>query len=114
MIFTIRSRHSSGRGIEAQMTTHATKLVTADELLAMGDIGRFELIRGEIAQLSWPHFNKGITAARVGTDIASFVGDRHLGVVAMAAGYQIESDPDTVRAVDVSFVSRKRGVSPPG
>ena len=38
----------------------------------------------------------------------TFVREHNLGRVYVELGYQLFSDPDTVRGPDVSFVSRKR------
>ena len=58
------------------MTLAATKPITADELLAMGDIGRCELIYGEIAVRQPAGALHGFTAARFGSYLAEYVEDR--------------------------------------
>jgi Uma2 family endonuclease len=91
------------------MSGIATKLITAEELLKMGDIGRCELIYGELVMISPAGFCHGEIALRIGHLLASFVEERDLGVVLAAeTGYVIERDPDLVRAPDASFVRKQR------
>jgi Uma2 family endonuclease len=91
------------------MSGIATKLITAEELLKMGDIGRCELLYGELVMMSPAGFSHGEIAARIGNLLATFVEERDLGVVLAAeTGYVIERDPDLVRAPDASFVRKQR------
>jgi Uma2 family endonuclease len=90
------------------MTT-AIRQITAEELLAIGDIGRCELIRGEIVPMSRAGSEYGRIAAKMLRVIANFVHEKKLGVVMAAeTGYTIERKPDTVRAPDVSFIVASR------
>jgi Uma2 family endonuclease len=89
--------------------TDLSTLLTADDLLALGDIGRCELIRGELVMMSPASANHGVVAARLLLLIGSVVQQHELGATfAAETGFKIESDPDTVRAPDVSFVQKKR------
>jgi len=87
----------------------ATKSITAEELLAMGDIGRCELIYGEIVTMSPAGVPHGIVAMRIGSFLSRFVDEHDLGIVLAAeTGFKIESDPDLVRAPDASFIAKSR------
>jgi Uma2 family endonuclease len=87
----------------------STKLITADELLAMGDIGRCELIYGELVMMSPAGFTHGEVASRIGRLIGNFVEDNDLGVTLGAeTGYILARNPDLVRAPDVSVVQKGR------
>lgn len=89
------------------MTT--TKLVTAEELLAMRDIGRCELIYGELVMMSPAGLPHGMVAMRIGRFLSEWVDRNDLGVVfAAETGFKIESNPDLVRAPDVSFIRKER------
>lgn len=91
------------------MTTTTTKPVTADELLAMGDVGRCELIYGEIVMMSPAGVSHGIVTMRIGRFVSEFVDQHELGIVLAAeTGFKIESNPDLVRAPDVSFIRKQR------
>ena len=90
-----------------------TKLMTADELLAMpGGFGkRYELVRGELVTMSPAGFDHGVIAGRISVHLAAHVTSRKLGVVLSAdTGYLIKRNPDTVLAPDASFVAAARVV----
>jgi Uma2 family endonuclease len=91
------------------MTVSITKLIAADELLRMGNIGRCELIHGELIMMSPAGAEHGVMAARFSRFLGAFVDDRDLGVVFGAeTGFKVDVDPDTVRAPDASFVRKSR------
>lgn len=87
------------------MTLAETKLISADELLAMGNIGRCELIYGELVMMSPAGVPHGMVAARFTQFLTAFVDQHNLGVVLAAeTGFKIETNPDLVRAPDTSFI----------
>ena len=91
------------------MTAQATKRITAEELIEMGDIGRCELIYGDLIMMSPAGFGHGEIALRIGRLLGNFVEEHDLGVVLAAeTGYLVETDPDLVRAPDASFVRKDR------
>lgn len=93
----------------------ATQLTTADELLRMPRDGwRYELQEGELLRMPPPGFQHGATAGEISGRLFSHVRANGLGVVPAAeTGYKLRSDPDTVRAPDVSFVSNERLAATP-
>src|SRR5437660_1457908 len=96
------------------MTLTPTKLVTAEELLAMGDIGRCELIRGEIIQMAPAGAEHGDVAAQILFVIARHAKAHDLGkVYAAETGFTIARNPDTTRAPDVAFVRKDRVAATP-
>ena len=87
-----------------------TQTVTAQDLLEMpGDVFRYGLLRGELKKMS-PAGNKhGEITVSFSWRIAQYVEANDLGkVYAADTGFLLSSDPDTVLAPDVSFVSRNR------
>jgi len=86
------------------------QLVTADELLAMPRDGfRYELVKGELRKMSPAGFEHGTIVINVSLLLAQHVKANNLGRCAGAeTGFKIASDPDTVRAPDLSFISRER------
>ena len=97
------------------MTTTAipptAKLMTVAELLAMPDDGfhRHELVKGELTTMPPAGGEHGAIGINVATNINVFVRRNDLGVVFNSdTGFIIDSDPDTVRAPDVSFVRKER------
>lgn len=85
------------------------KRITVADLLAMPDDGkRHELVAGELIELPPPILEHGETQANVGRILGNFVLPRKLGKVFTEAGFLIASDPDSVRAPDVAFISARR------
>jgi Uma2 family endonuclease len=88
----------------------AASLLSAEDLLNMPHDGwRYELIEGVLHRMPPPGFAPGSLAAQIGGLLFSHVHQHKLGrVLAAETGFQIASDPDTVGAPDVSFVSNER------
>jgi Uma2 family endonuclease len=84
--------------------------VTADHLLLMPDDGfRYELVKGELRRMNPAGNVHGRVTMCVAWRLARYVEENQLGTVyAAETGFSLASDPDTVRAPDVAFVSRTR------
>lgn len=82
--------------------------VTADVLLQMPDDGsRYELVQGELRRMNPAGNVHGRIAALVTRRLAQYVEENQLGTVyAAETGFRLFSDPDTVRAPDVAFLSQ--------
>lgn len=73
-----------------------------------------ELVRGQLVVREPPGTRHGAIAAKLGYYLSDFVQQHGLGIVfAQDTGFKIGSDPDTVRAPDVAFVSRDRAAQIP-
>ena len=92
------------------MAVQTVAPMTADELLAMPHNGYcYELIQGELRQMSPAGRQHGRIAAKIGSCLEAFVASNGLGeTYAAETGFIIDTEPDTVRAPDVSFVARER------
>jgi Uma2 family endonuclease len=90
------------------LITAGKKQITADELLAMGDIGRCELIEGEIISMAPAGAQHGDVAMEIAYRIKAFASANKLGKVYAETGFIIKRNPDTVRAPDVAFVQSAR------
>ena len=90
------------------MTTAAK--VTAEQLLHLTDDGfRYELVRGELIKMAPAGSEHGELAMRIGWRLAQYTEIHKLGkVYAAETGFHLASNPDTVRAPDVAFVSQQR------
>jgi Uma2 family endonuclease len=88
----------------------ARQQVSADELLRLPDDGfRYELVRGELRQMTPAGNVHGRVAMSFSWRLAQYVQENQLGTVyAAETGFKLSTDPDTVRAPDVAFVSRAR------
>lgn len=88
----------------------ASQVTTAAELLRLprGEF-RYELIKGELRTMTPAGFEHGAVGVHLGWRLAKFVEENQLGVVLAAeTGFQLEEDPDTVLAPDISFVSKSQ------
>jgi Uma2 family endonuclease len=83
---------------------------TASELFEMPDDGfRYELVKGELRKMSPAGGEHGVVVVNVTLLLGQHVKTNNLGVCCGAeTGFKIASDPDTVRAPDLAFVSRER------
>jgi Uma2 family endonuclease len=86
------------------------KLMTAEELLCLPNDGmRHELIQGELLTMSPAGFEHGRVTNRAGRSLGNHVEAHGLGAVVDGdVGFKLSSDPDTVRAPDVAFVSAEK------
>jgi Uma2 family endonuclease len=85
-------------------------ITTAEELLnAPADLGRCELVRGELIMMSPGKGRHAAVGLRIGRALLNFVEANSLGqVFDSSAGYVLSRDPDTVREPDVSFLTTER------
>ncbi|HEY7034592.1 MAG TPA: Uma2 family endonuclease [Thermomicrobiales bacterium] len=85
----------------------ATKPLTADDLLTIP--GDYELIRGELREVSPSSAEPTMVALNVGSPLHLFVGQHKLGLVTGAdGGFNLFPDRRTVVAPDVGFIRRGR------
>jgi len=86
-----------------------TKLMTAEDLFEMGSDSGYELIRGELIEMSPANHRSSEMAARLIYKLGSLVYEQELGHLSGAdGGFLISRNPDTVVAPDVAFVRRDR------
>jgi Uma2 family endonuclease len=83
---------------------------TANELFEMPDDGfRYELVKGELRKMSPSGWEHGVVVVNITLLLGQHVKTNGLGACSGAeTGFKIASDPDTVRAPDLAFVSRER------
>ena len=93
-----------------KMSTSTTALMTAEELmkLPMGWGFRYELINGELITMPASGYPHGRVTVRLSTPLAQFIWDRGLGeIFAAESGFKLTSNPDTVLAPDISFITKE-------
>jgi Uma2 family endonuclease len=84
-------------------------ITSAEQLFAAGNLGRCELVRGELIMMSPAGASHGRIVLNLSTPLDMFVRQHSLGMVfAAETGFRIGQNPDTVRAPDVAFVSAER------
>ena len=87
-------------------TTH---LMTAEELFKLDDDShRHELIKGELLTMSPPGKEHGLVTTNLSTLLHNHVKVNNLGVLYAETGFRLESNPDTVLAPDIAFITRDR------
>lgn len=86
------------------------KTWTVDDLLAFADDeNHYELVRGELVMTPPASARHGKFAARMVRVLSTHIAEHELGEVYTAEpGFQLASDPPTLRAPDVAFVRRER------
>ena len=90
-------------------TPVAAPLITGEELLAMGDIGRCELVDGRIVPRSPTGGEHGSLESDLGFVLRHFVQEHNLGwVMTGEVGIYTRRHPDRVRGADVVFLSKER------
>ena len=89
------------------------RLYTADDLWERAHEERdkrFELLRGKIIEMSPPGGLHGQTAGDIYVLLRAFTKQHQLGYVTVETGYIIATDPHTVLAPDVAFISHDLSV----
>lgn len=75
----------------------------------MGDIGRCELVNGKIIKLPYHSHLHGFYEAVVSFMLAKFAREQNLGVVlGGGTGVYTYHNPDTVRGMDIAYISNER------
>ncbi len=93
----------------------ASSITTAEQLLhRASELGRCELVRGELIMMSPAGFRHGRIAARLAQLLLNHVDEHGLGIILGAeTGFILARNPDTVRAPDVAFVKAQRAKEAP-
>ncbi|MGH2531636.1 MAG: Uma2 family endonuclease [Thermomicrobiales bacterium] len=86
-----------------------TKLYTVEDVEAMGSDVPYELIRGELREVSPSFVGPSIITSRIHVRVALHVEERDLGFVTSAeGGFVLLRDPDVMVAPDVGFIRAER------
>ncbi len=84
-------------------------LLTAEDLWRMPRDGRrYQLVKGELVEMTPVGRRHGRIALKLGSALGSYVDAQKLGETMVETGFCLECQPDTVRAPDVSFLSTER------
>jgi Uma2 family endonuclease len=92
-----------------QIDATGKTLVTGEDLARLGNIGRSELVKGEIVYMSPTGYAYADYEGNFYAALRAFVRQNKLGRVLVGeVGIYTRRDPDTIRAADVAFVSQAR------
>jgi Uma2 family endonuclease len=111
---TVKNPIEEGMSMTAYLTSappHAdqVQLLTGDEVFAMGDIGRSELINGRLIVMSPASYSHGIVENNFGAKLGNFAKHQQFGQVLTGdIGIYITRNPDTIHAADVAYISNER------
>lgn len=84
-------------------------IITGEELAALSDAGPCELVAGSIVPVTPTSDEHGGYEANIASILLSFVRTHGLGKVRSGeVGVYTRRNPDTIRAVDVLFISHER------
>lgn len=94
--------------------SRTTGLVTAEELARLPDDDyRYELVEGRLVRMSPVGYSHSAVVSRLLTRLNEHLRSRALGIVHTELGFTLASNPDTVRAPDISFIRPERIPSTP-
>ena len=97
------------RQLKTINSTTSKTLVTGDELLEMGDIGPVELINGEIIEQMPTGSRHAKIEGLITFFLINFLRTVNLGhILTGEAGVYTQRNPDTIRAMDIGFISNER------
>jgi Uma2 family endonuclease len=83
--------------------------LTGEDLFELGDIGRAELVKGEVMRISPTGYAHGLIESQIAHLLRVFVMEHHLGrILTGEVGIYTQRDPDSVRAADVAYISNER------
>ena len=86
-----------------------TRLVTGEQLLAMGDIGPCKLIDGVVVSMSQTGERYGFLASRLISLLYQWSQHTEAGwVMGGEVGIYVRRDPDRMRAADIAFWSKRK------
>jgi Uma2 family endonuclease len=85
------------------------RLISAEDLWQMRGGDRRELVNGRLVSLPFLEFEHGVVTNAIATSLHQHAREKRLGeVVATGTGFILARNPDTIRGVDVAFVSNVR------
>ncbi len=95
--------------VQIKKPVEQPQLISGEVLFQMGDTARVELVQGEIIRMSPTGYKHGKIENVVARLIDTFVTERNLGMVMVGeVGIYTRRDPDTVRGMDVAYISHER------
>ncbi len=89
------------------------RLITGEELLQRPDLNPCELVDGKIVPLPPATVEHGEVEVNLGSELRAWARSSGCGrALCGGVGLYIRRNPDTVRAVDILFISKERDLRP--
>lgn len=90
-------------------TKNTIPFLSGDELLRMPDIGRAELVGGQLVTMPPTGHEHGYVENRIGRLLGEYAEQAQLGrVLTGEVGIYTKRNPDTVRGADLVYISHER------
>lgn len=92
------------------MVARESTLLTAEEFFQLYSHrdGRYALVKGKVMEMAPPGGVHGGVASNIVYLLSAYNRQHQRGAVMVESGFRLESEPDTVRGPDVSFVRQER------
>jgi Uma2 family endonuclease len=89
--------------------TTPVRLITGEEFALMDVPDSYELVRGRIVPMPPPNFDHGTVEMNIGGHVFIFLQSQNLGhLIGGETGIYTNRNPDTVRGVDMAFITFER------
>jgi Uma2 family endonuclease len=99
----------AGKAYNQDMPVATPTSIEDFERLSPPEHCRYELVEGEVVELTFPTPLHNVTVFRVSRMLAQFVEENGLGIVFPSdTGFVLSRDPGTLRGPDVAFVCAER------
>ena len=85
-----------------------TLLTVEDLWKIVADGSRYELSKGELLPMTPVGIRHAAIVSNLDRMLNNYVKQKRLGLVGPEGGFRLAKDPDTLRAPDVAFISKKR------
>lgn len=91
------------------LTLEKPRLMTGEEFFNLPNNDLLELVEGEVRSMNAPGLEHGYLEMQIGRLLGNFVYPRKIGwVFGGETGVYVHRNPDSIRGVDVAFISRER------
>jgi len=91
--------------ITAEVINKSETYLTAEDLFLLSGKGRYELVKGEIREMTPSGLEHGLITSRLHYLLYT---EKAGHLIAAETGFKIFTEPDTVRAPDIAFIKKEK------